>query len=104
MLTTRTRLWAPSARQVGPGVPAAAATSALNPVGGCCSGDVLGRDRLLPKTQPGDVMLIGNGGAYGAVMASYYNRRVPATEVVVASVVAGSPMVKAIPNSNFPVW
>jgi len=48
----------------------------------CETGDVLGRDRLLPDTRPGDVLLIENAGAYGAVMASRYNLREPAAEVV----------------------
>jgi len=48
----------------------------------CETGDVLGRDRLLPPTSSGDVLLIENCGAYGAVMSSSYNRRAPATEVV----------------------
>ena len=37
----------------------------------CETGDVLGRDRELPLTRPGDVLAIGLGGAYGAVMSSY---------------------------------
>jgi diaminopimelate decarboxylase/aspartate kinase len=48
----------------------------------CESGDVLGRDRLLPRTEPGDVLLIENCGAYCAVMASSYNLRPPAEERV----------------------
>jgi diaminopimelate decarboxylase/aspartate kinase len=36
----------------------------------------------LPDTRPGDVLLIENAGAYGAVMASRYNLREPAAEVV----------------------
>lgn len=47
----------------------------------CESSDVLGRDRLLPDTHPGDVILIENAGAYGAVMSSSYNLRAPAEEV-----------------------
>ena len=47
----------------------------------CESADVLGRDRLLPDCTPGDVVLIENAGAYGAVMASSYNLRPPAEEV-----------------------
>ena len=50
----------------------------------CETGDVLGRDRLLPRTEPGDVLLIENCGAYGAVMASSYNLRAPAEEVVLS--------------------
>ena len=48
----------------------------------CESTDVLGRDRWLPRTTPGDVLLIENAGAYGAAMASSYNLRPPAAEVV----------------------
>jgi diaminopimelate decarboxylase/aspartate kinase len=50
----------------------------------CESADVLGRDRWLPDPRPGDVLLIENAGAYGAVMASHYNLREPAEEVVLA--------------------
>ena len=48
----------------------------------CESGDVLGRNRRLPPTQEGDILLIAQAGAYGAVMASHYNLRDPATEIV----------------------
>jgi diaminopimelate decarboxylase/aspartate kinase len=48
----------------------------------CETGDVLGRDRWLPPTAPGDVFLIGTAGAYGKVMASTYNLRRPAREYV----------------------
>jgi diaminopimelate decarboxylase/aspartate kinase len=49
----------------------------------CESGDVLGESRFLPESREGDIMLIANTGAYGRVMASHYNRRSPAEEVVV---------------------
>jgi diaminopimelate decarboxylase/aspartate kinase len=49
----------------------------------CESSDVFGRDRLLPETRPGDVLLIATAGAYGATMASRYNLRAPAEEVVI---------------------
>lgn len=48
----------------------------------CESGDVLGSNRRLPPTQEGDVLLIAQAGAYGAAMASHYNLRDPAAEVV----------------------
>ncbi len=48
----------------------------------CESGDVLGSNRRLPACREGDVMLIAQTGAYGAVMASRYNLREPAQEVV----------------------
>lgn len=48
----------------------------------CESGDVLGSNRRLPACREGDVILIAQTGAYGAVMASHYNLRAPAEEVV----------------------
>jgi diaminopimelate decarboxylase/aspartate kinase len=48
----------------------------------CETGDVLGRDRLLPPSREGDVLLIANAGAYGHVMSSSYNLREPAPELV----------------------
>jgi diaminopimelate decarboxylase/aspartate kinase len=48
----------------------------------CESGDVLGSNRRLPPAQEGDVLLIAQTGAYGAAMASHYNLRDPADEVV----------------------
>jgi bifunctional diaminopimelate decarboxylase / aspartate kinase len=48
----------------------------------CETADVLGRDRELPETRPGDVLLIENVGAYGVTMASSYNLRPPPREVV----------------------
>lgn len=48
----------------------------------CESGDTLGYNRLLPKTQENDVMLIANSGAYGHCMSSNYNLRAPAKEMV----------------------
>jgi diaminopimelate decarboxylase/aspartate kinase len=47
----------------------------------CETGDVLGRDRLLPPSREGDVLLIANAGAYGRVMSSSYNLREPAPEL-----------------------
>lgn len=54
-----------------------------NVVGPICeSGDILGLDRLLPDSREGDIMLIANTGAYGAAMASNYNLRAPAPELI----------------------
>lgn len=47
----------------------------------CESGDVLGRDRVLPPSREGDVLLIANAGAYGHAMSSHYNLRAPAEEI-----------------------
>ncbi len=47
----------------------------------CESSDILGRNRKLPQPREGDVVLIAQAGAYGAVMASRYNLREPAEEI-----------------------
>jgi len=41
----------------------------------CESGDVLGVDRHLPRSEEGDVLLIAQTGAYGESMSSRYNLR-----------------------------
>jgi len=49
----------------------------------CESGDFLARDRELPEPQPGDLMAVMSAGAYGFVMASNYNSRPRAAEILV---------------------
>ena len=49
----------------------------------CESSDVFGRDRSLPDVKVGDLLAVLDTGAYGAVMASNYNRRMLAPEVLV---------------------
>jgi diaminopimelate decarboxylase len=49
----------------------------------CESTDTFGRDRLLPPVEVGDVMVVRDAGAYGAVMASTYLRRPLPPEVLV---------------------
>jgi diaminopimelate decarboxylase len=49
----------------------------------CESSDVVGRDRLLPPLKEGDIVAIRDAGAYGAAMASNYNRRPLPAEVLV---------------------
>lgn len=45
-------------------------------VGGICeSGDFFAKDRVLPKTKEGEIMLIKDAGAYGFSMSSNYNSR-----------------------------
>jgi diaminopimelate decarboxylase/aspartate kinase len=48
----------------------------------CESGDVLGRDRRLPRSGEGDVLLVAQAGAYGESMSSHYNLR-PLAETAV---------------------
>jgi len=49
----------------------------------CESGDVFAKDRALPELQAGDLIVVLDTGAYGAVMSSSYNSRMPAAEVMV---------------------
>ena len=49
----------------------------------CESSDVVGRDRTLPTLEVGDLVAIRDAGAYGAAMASNYNRRPMPPEVLV---------------------
>jgi diaminopimelate decarboxylase len=58
--------------------------SAWDVVGPICeSSDVFARDRRLPELRVDDLVAVLDTGAYGAVMASNYNRRVLAPEVLV---------------------
>ncbi len=50
----------------------------------CESGDTFARDRRLPKLAAGDLVAFMSAGAYGAVMASEYNSRLLAPEVLVS--------------------
>ena len=49
----------------------------------CETSDTLGADRALSPVEVGDLLAVRDTGAYGAVMASNYNRRPLAAEVVV---------------------
>jgi diaminopimelate decarboxylase/aspartate kinase len=60
--------------------PATQTCTVVGPI--CESGDELGRDRRLPRCEEGDVLLVANAGAYGHAMASHYNLRPPAPELV----------------------
>jgi diaminopimelate decarboxylase len=49
----------------------------------CETSDTLGKDRRLGRPQAGDLFAVLDAGAYGAVMASNYNRRTMPAEVMV---------------------
>ena len=49
----------------------------------CETTDTLGKDRSLPRPEVGDLLVVFDAGAYGAVMASNYNRRPMPAEVLV---------------------
>lgn len=50
----------------------------------CENADRLGRDVALPRVEPGDLLAVGNAGAYGYAMASNYASHTRPAEVVVA--------------------
>ena len=49
----------------------------------CESGDLLAKDRQLPRVEEGDLLAVLNAGAYGFSMSSQYNARPRAAEVLV---------------------
>ena len=57
------------------------ASDVVGPI--CESGDFFAKDRPLPKAGEGDYLALLSAGAYGFVMASNYNTRSLATEVLV---------------------
>jgi diaminopimelate decarboxylase len=56
-------------------------TDIVGPI--CETGDFFARDRELPELMPGELLWIGAAGAYGAAMASNYNTRPRAPEILV---------------------
>lgn len=52
-------------------------------VGYICESDTLGYDRRLAEVRVGDILAIGNAGAYGFSMSSNYNSRYRPAEVLV---------------------
>ncbi len=49
----------------------------------CESGDLLAEERRMPAPEEGDLVVVGNAGAYGYAMASQYNLRARPAEVLV---------------------
>lgn len=49
----------------------------------CESGDFLGKERLLPRVERGELLAVMGAGAYGFTMSSNYNSRPRAAEVMV---------------------
>ena len=64
--------------------PPAGKTQPADVVGPVCeTGDILAKAVPLPHLSPDDLVAIETAGAYGAVMASTYNTRLPVAEVMV---------------------
>ncbi len=51
----------------------------------CESGDILAKNRPLPRIEEGDIVGLLDAGAYGYVMASTYNQRLRPAEVLIDS-------------------
>jgi len=87
-----------------------AATIRCDIVGPVCeSGDYLAQNRDLPSLSAGDLVMIRSAGAYGAVMASSYNSRPLAPEVMVDgtrfAVVRARPSIdEMLSSERFPPW
>jgi diaminopimelate decarboxylase len=62
--------------------PKSEVTDIVGPV--CETGDFFARDRVLPVVNEGDLLAIVDAGAYGMVLASNYNTRPRAAEVLVS--------------------
>ena len=70
--------------RIVPVAPRGSSESAWDVVGPICeSSDAFARDRQLPELEVDDLVALLDTGAYGAVMASNYNRRPLAPEVLV---------------------
>lgn len=50
----------------------------------CESGDIIASNRSISKLVSGDLVAVRDTGAYGSVMSSGYNTRIPAAEVMVS--------------------
>lgn len=86
---------------------AAVATDVVGPI--CESTDMLARGRPLPPLAPGDLVAFATAGAYGAVMASGYNTRPSAAEVLVdgsrwAVITARRTASEQFASDRIPAW
>ena len=86
------------------------ATISSDVVGPICeSGDYFAKDRPLPKVGEGDYLALLSAGAYGFVMASNYNSRGTAAEVLVnknqaAVVRPRQPVDEIWATESIPAW
>ena len=62
-------------------IPGTESWDVVGPV--CESGDFLAKDRAMPSLDSGDLLAVFSAGAYGMVMASNYNTRPRAAEILV---------------------
>lgn len=68
------------------GKPSTAESVPQTVVGNICeSGDILAKDRVLPRAYAGDIIAVLDAGAYGYSMSSNYNNRLRPAEILIAS-------------------
>jgi diaminopimelate decarboxylase len=73
-----------SFHRIEPVEPTGAAEVSCDVVGPLCeSSDTIGKNRMLPRPEVGELYAVLDAGAYGSVMASNYNRRLLPAEVLV---------------------
>lgn len=71
-------------QQIEPVFPSERTEATVDVVGPICeSGDFFARDRVLPEMRAGELLAMRSAGAYGFTMASTYNSRPRAAEVMV---------------------
>ncbi|MCB9740899.1 MAG: diaminopimelate decarboxylase [Deltaproteobacteria bacterium] len=71
-------------QQLEPVCPSGRNETTVDVVGPICeSGDFFARDRVLPEVRAGELLAMRSAGAYGFTMASTYNSRPRAAEVMV---------------------
>jgi diaminopimelate decarboxylase len=75
------KAFSPQQRSKSVEFPGTVEVDIVGPV--CETGDFLAKERKLPPVQRGDLIAIFTAGAYGFVMASHYNSRPNAAEVLV---------------------
>ncbi|HNR13847.1 MAG TPA: diaminopimelate decarboxylase [Thermodesulfobacteriota bacterium] len=72
-------------QEIVPVVQAERETYCADVVGPICeSGDFLARDRMIPRSEAGDLLAVMSSGAYGYAMASNYNSRPRPAEILIA--------------------
>jgi diaminopimelate decarboxylase len=62
----------------------------------CETGDFFARDRTLPRTKPGDLLLLLDAGAYALALSSNYNTRPRPAELLIDTAANNTPATRLI--------
>jgi diaminopimelate decarboxylase len=82
----------PRTRATGPSTEMTA--DIVGPV--CETGDFFARDRTLPRTKPGDLLLLLDAGAYALALSSNYNTRPRPAELLIDTAANNTPATRLI--------